>query len=59
MARGDEGVVRGIASVRSSLVEPTAWRSGDPQDRRVALSFDDGPRLEGPAEIVFTGEVSL
>jgi peptidoglycan/xylan/chitin deacetylase (PgdA/CDA1 family)/predicted LPLAT superfamily acyltransferase len=36
-------LVRGIASVRSSLVEPTAWRAADPQDRRVALSFDDGP----------------
>lgn len=36
-------LVRGVASVRSGLIEPTAWRSGDANDRRVALSFDDGP----------------
>jgi len=36
-------LVRGVASARSSLVERTAWRSGDAGDRRVALSFDDGP----------------
>lgn len=34
---------RGVASARSSLVEPTHWRSADPDDRRVAISFDDGP----------------
>ncbi|MCE9634213.1 MAG: polysaccharide deacetylase family protein [Planctomycetes bacterium] len=36
-------VVRGVASMRSSLIERTAWRSGDLDDRRIALTFDDGP----------------
>lgn len=39
-------LARGISSVRSSLVEPTVWRTPDPTDRRVALTFDDGPHPE-------------
>ncbi len=37
---------RGVLSVRSGLVEPTAWRTEDPTDSRVGLSFDDGPHPE-------------
>ncbi len=39
-------LLRGTLSMRSGLVEPTAWRSEDPTDRRVGLSFDDGPHPE-------------
>ena len=45
-------LTRGIASVRSSLVEPTIWRSGDPADTQVALTFDDGPHPEWTARVL-------
>ena len=36
-------VVRAKVAVRSSLLEPTSWRSPDPGDQRIGLSFDGGP----------------
>jgi len=36
-------LARGMFSVRSSLVAKTHWRSDDSRERRVALTFDDGP----------------
>jgi predicted LPLAT superfamily acyltransferase/peptidoglycan/xylan/chitin deacetylase (PgdA/CDA1 family) len=36
-------LARGMFSVRSSLVAKTHWRSDDARERRVALTFDDGP----------------
>jgi peptidoglycan/xylan/chitin deacetylase (PgdA/CDA1 family)/predicted LPLAT superfamily acyltransferase len=45
-------VARGIASTRSSLLEPTVFRSDDPSERRVALSFDDGPDPEGTPRVL-------
>jgi peptidoglycan/xylan/chitin deacetylase (PgdA/CDA1 family)/predicted LPLAT superfamily acyltransferase len=45
-------LARGMVSVRSSLLEATAWRSPDPADPRVGLSFDDGPDPEGTPRIL-------
>ncbi len=45
-------LVRGIASVRSGLIEPTIWRSADPDERRVAITFDDGPDPYGTPRVL-------
>lgn len=36
-------IARGMFSVRSSLLQKTHWRSDDAREKRVALTFDDGP----------------
>jgi peptidoglycan/xylan/chitin deacetylase (PgdA/CDA1 family)/predicted LPLAT superfamily acyltransferase len=45
-------LLRGMVSVRSSLLETTTWRSVDPAEARVALSFDDGPDPEGTPRVL-------
>src|SRR6185295_4522747 len=46
--------VRGMFSVRSSILERTHWRSDDAGEKRVGLSFDDGPHPQWTPAVLDT-----
>ncbi len=51
-------MARGVFSVRSSLIERTVWRSTDPDEKNVALTFDDGPHPEHTPQVLDALEAS-
>lgn len=61
----DETLACGSGAVASAFVARVLGFGGSPVKLKVrsgdtlAVSFDEGPRLEGPGRVVFTGEVSL
>jgi diaminopimelate epimerase len=60
-----ETLACGTGVVASAFVSRVLGFGGSPAKARVrsgdvlAVAFDEGPRLEGPGKIIFTGEVSL
>jgi diaminopimelate epimerase len=61
----DETLACGTGIVAAAFVSRVLGFGGSPVKVKVrggdvlAVSFDEGPRLEGPGEIVFSGEVSI
>lgn len=61
----DETLACGTGIVASAFVARVLGFGGSPvrvvvrSDDRLSVSFDEGPCLEGPGKIVFTGEVGL
>ena len=61
----DETLACGTGIVASAFVSRVLGFGGSPARVKVrggdvlSVSFDEGPRLEGPGVLAFTGEVSL